>query len=126
MKLSSRVLCVCLVFTFLTGCATAKFVQTGQTYSPYEGPVKVLSAPPEGVKYVEIGIVSSQGGMIHQWADLIEALQKAAAKKGANAIIVGGANESTHAMVTYNPTFGLQGGTFPQKNMMAVAIRILE
>ncbi len=121
MKLSFGVLCVCLVFTFLIGCATAKFVQTGQTYPAYEGPVQVLSAPPEGVRYVEIGIVSSQGGMIHQWAHLIEALQKAAAKKGANAIIVGGADESTHAMV-----FGTYGGTFLQKNIIAVAIRILE
>ena len=125
MKLRLRVLCCCLVFAFMTGCATAKFAQTGQTYPPYEGPVKVLSAPPQEVKYVEIGIVSSAGGMIHQWADLIEALQKAAAKRGANAIIHGGVNEFTHAMVTYNPTFGLQGGTFPQKNMTAVAIRIL-
>ena len=98
---------MCFVFAFITGCATAKFAQTGQTYPPYDGPVKVLSAPPQGVKYVEIGIVSSAGGMIHQCADLIEALQKEAAKKGANAIIVGGVGESTHAMVTYSPTFGL-------------------
>ena len=126
MRLTPRILRMCFVFAFITGCATAKFAQTGQTYPPYDGPVKVLSAPPQGVKYVEIGIVSSAGGMIHQCADLIEALQKEAAKKGANAIIVGGVGESTHAMVTYSPTFGLQGGTFPQKNMMAVAIRILE
>ena len=126
MRSTFQILCVCLVLAFITGCATAKFAQTGQTYPPYEGPVKVLSVPPQGVNYVEIGIVSSAGGMIHQWADLIKALQKEAAKKGANAIIVGGAGESTHAMVTYNPTFGLQGGTFPQKNMIAVAISILE
>ena len=117
---------VCLVFVFITGCATAKFAQTGQTYPPYHGPVKVLSAPPQGVKYEEIGIISSAGGMIHQWADLIKALQKKAAQQGANAIIVGGADETTHSMVTYNPTFGLQGGTFPQKNMIAVAIRIFD
>jgi len=126
MRLTFRILRVCFVLAFITGCATAKFAQTGQTYPPYDGPVKVLSAPPQGGKYVEIGIVSSAGGMIHQWADLIVALQKKAAQKGANAIIVGGAGESTHSMVTYNPTFGLQGGTFPQKNMITVAIRILE
>jgi len=117
---------VCFVFAFITGCATAKFAQTGQTYPPYSGPVKVLYAPPQGVKYVEIGIVSSAGGMIHQPADLIEALQKEAAKQGANAIIFGGATESTQTMVTYNQTYGLMGGTFPQKNMLAVAIRILD
>lgn len=126
MRLTFRLSCVFFVIAFITGCATAKFAQTGPTYPPYSRPVKVLSAPPQGVNYVEIGIVSSAGGMIHQWADPIEALQKKAASKGANAIIVGGTGESTHAMVTYNPTFGLQGGTFPQKNMMAVAIRILD
>ena len=124
MRLSGLLLC--FVFVFIMGCATAKFAQTGQTYPPYDGPVKVFSAPPQDVKYVEIGIVSSAGGMIHQWVDLIKALQKKAAQQGANAIIVGGADESTHSMVTYNPTFGLQGGTFPQKNMMAVAIRIFD
>ena len=90
MRLTLRILCVFLVFVFVTGCATAKFAQTGQTYPPYEEPVKVLWAPPQGVKYVEIGIVSSAGGIIHKWAELIEALQKEAANKGANAIIVVG------------------------------------
>jgi hypothetical protein len=126
MRLTLRFLSVFLVFAFITGCATAKFAQTGQTYPPYDEPVKVFWAPPQGVKYVEIGIVSSAGGIIHQWADLIEALQMEAAKKGASAIIVGGSGESTHAMMTYNPTFGLHGNTFPQKNMIAIAIRILE
>ena len=126
MRLILRILCVFLVSAFVTGCATAKFAQTGQTYPPYDEPVKVFWAPPQGVKYVEIGIVSSAGGIIHQWAELIEALQNEAATKGANAIIVGGPDDSTHAMMIYNSNFGIPGGTFPQKNMIAIAIRILE
>ena len=126
MRLTFRILSVFLVIAFINGCATAKFAQTGQTYPPYDDPVKVFWAPPQGVKYVEIGIVSSAGGLIHQWAELIEALQKEAAMKGANAIIVGGPDDSTHAMMIYNSNFGLPGATFPQKNMIAIAIRIVE
>lgn len=117
---------VCILFVFITGCATAKFTQTGQNYPPYHGPVKVLSASPQGVKYEEIGIVSSVGGIFNQWAELIAALQKKAAQQGANAIIIGGAAETAQSMVTYNPTFGLQGGSFPRKDMIAVAIRIFD
>ena len=126
MRLTFRILSVFMVVAFITGCATAKFAQTGQTYPPYDDPVKVFWTPPQGVKYVEIGIVSSAGGIIHQWAELIEALQKEAAMKGANAIIVGGPDDSTHAMMIYNSNFGLPGATFPQKNMIAIAIRIVE
>jgi hypothetical protein len=126
MRLTFRFISVFLFFAFVVGCAAAKFAQTGQTYPPYDEPVKVYWAPPKEVKYVEIGIVSSAGGIIHQWADLIEAMQKEAAKKGANGIIVGGPDDSTHTMMIYNSNFGLPGGTFPQKNMIAIAIRILE
>ena len=126
MRLTLRFIFIFLVVTFVAGCATARFAQTGQTYPPYDAPVKVYWAPPKEVKYVEIGIVSSTGGIIHQWAELIEALQKEAASKGANAIIVGGFDNSIHAMMTDNSNFGLPGGTFPQKNMIAIAIRILE
>jgi hypothetical protein len=126
MRLTVRILGVFMVFAFIAGCATAKFAQTGRTYPPYDEPVKVLWAPPQAVKYVEIGIVSSSGGIIHQWAELIDALQLEAAKKGANAIIIGGTGESSQAMMTFTPTFGLQGNAFPQKNMIAIAIRILE
>jgi hypothetical protein len=126
MRLTLRFVFVFLIFAFVAGCAAAKFAQTGQTYPPYDAPVKVYWAPPKEVKYVEIGIVSSAGGLIHQWADLIEAMQMEAAKKGANAIIVGGSDDSTHAMMLFNSNFGLPGATFPQKNMMAIAIRILE
>jgi hypothetical protein len=126
MRSTIRLIFVFLIFAFVVGCATARFTQTGQVYPPYDGTVKVYWAPPKDVKYVEIGIVSSTGGLIHQWAELIEALQMEAANKGANAIILGGADDPTHAMMIYNSNFGLPGATFPQKNMVAIAIRMLE
>jgi hypothetical protein len=115
MRLTFRILSVFLAVACITGCATARFAQTGQTYPPYDKPVKVFWAPPQEVKYVEIGIVSSAGGIIHQWAELIEALQNEAANKGANAIIVGGPDDSTHAMMIYNSNFGIPGGYISSK-----------
>lgn len=117
---------ISLLLTAITACALGKFVRTGPTYSSYEGPVKVLFEPPKGVKYEEIGLVSSYGGMIHQWTDLIEAMQKEAAKYGANAIIIGSSSETKNSMVTYNSQFGLQGGTYPRKDVIGVAIRVIE
>jgi len=112
---------------FLAGCATSKFTQTGETYpSSYEGPVKVLTEPPKDKKYVEVGWVASSGGMIHVWTDLIKAMQKKAASKGANAIILNQADKTNSSMVTYNQQFGLIGSSGTQKSLMAIAIRILE
>jgi hypothetical protein len=105
---SMRSLCIFLIF-ILAGCATSKFTQTGETYPPYEAPVKVLTEAPKDKKYVEIGWVASSGGMIHEWTDLIEALQKKAASKGANAIILNRADKNNSSMVTYNQQFGLIG-----------------
>jgi len=119
-------LCIFL-FLILTGCAaTSKFTQTGETYPPYKGPVKVLTEAPNDKKYVEIGWVASSGGMIHEWTDLIEALQKKAASKGANAIILYQADKNNISMVTYNKQFGLIGSSGTQKSLIAIAIRIIE
>ena len=122
---SMRSLCIFLIF-ILAGCATSKFTQTGETYPPYEGPVKVLTEAPKDKKYVEIGWVASSGGMIHEWTDLIEALQKKAASKGANAIILNQADKNNSSMVTYNQQFGLIGSSSTQKSLMVIAIRIIE
>lgn len=107
-------------------CASSKFTQTGETYPPYVGPVKVLKEAPADKKYVEIGWVSSSGGMIHEWTHLIEAMQKKAASKGANAIILNLAERPNTALATYNSQYGFVGSAGTQKSMMAVAIRILE
>lgn len=114
------------VLIIFVGCATSKFTQTGELYPPYQGFVKVLTEPPKDKQYVEVGWVASSGGMIHEWTDLIEALQKKAASKGANAIILNQADKSTNSMVTYNQQFGMVGGSGTQKSLMAIAIKIME
>lgn len=77
-----------ILLTIISGCATASFTQTGQTFPEYNGVVKVFSESPKDISYTEVGIVSSKGGAVHDSADLIKALQKKAAKNGANAIIL--------------------------------------
>jgi len=118
---------IIFITCFLLGAcgAPSKFVLTGNKFPPYEGPVKILTSPPEA-KYVEIGWVSSKGGPIHQWADLLEAMQTEAAQYGSNAIILVTKDSNSSSFVTYNPQFGLVGGSGSSKNLMAIAIRILE
>ena len=68
--------------------------------------------------------MSSTGGTIHEWASLIEAMQRKAAKKGANAIIL----KTTDKTVLGSAGGGggsFYAGTGVQKSMMARAIRIL-
>jgi hypothetical protein len=104
-------------------CATSKFVVTGNTYTPYTGPVKVFQSSPEGVEYEEIGIVSSTGGEVHEWTHLIEAMQKKAASYGVNAIIIIKEDKIQKGSIAYTQ-YGLYGGTTQYKSLMSVAIRI--
>ena len=75
-----------IVILALYGCATSTFVKTGTTYPPYNGDVKILDTPLDGVNYEVIGIVSVDGALDTQY-DLIKLMQKVAAQNGANAII---------------------------------------
>ena len=115
-----------IVCTFLAGCATAKFTQTGNIYPPYRGPVQVLRSPPTDCEYEEIGWVSSSGGMIHEWTHLAEAIQKKAASKGANAIVVISGEKTKMGMATYTPQYGFFASSGTQKSLTAIAIRILK
>ena len=108
-----------VVAILISGCATASFTQTGQTFAKYEGPVRVLTEVPENTEYVEIGIVSSKGGSIHNDVDLIKALQKKAAKNGANAILLA-TNRETQGFVASQ----YYSGTTSSKEITAFAIRI--
>ena len=125
-KINTKTVGIFILCFFLISCATSKFTQTGEIFSPYDGPVKVLRAPPEEQKYVEVGWVSSSGGLIHEWTHLIEAMQKKAAKKGANAIVLDLAERPDSAIATYNQQHGFIGGSGTQKSMTAIAIRIIE
>ena len=75
----------CLVFL---GCAKVKFAPTGKTYPPYEGPVKIYRSLPSDLKYEEIGWVSADGDFNHPWSELLLMMQKKAASRGANALII--------------------------------------
>jgi len=85
-----------------------------------------LTEQPKDKKYIEVGWVASSGGMIHEWTDLIKAMQKKAASKGANAIILNQVDKTNSSMVTYNQQFGLIGSSGTQKSLMAIAIRIIK
>jgi hypothetical protein len=126
MKFVLKLVLVSILSFFLFSCATSKFTQTGELYPPYSGPVKVLQALPTDKKYVEIGWVSSSGGMVHEWTHLIEAMQKKAASKGANAIVLNKTERPDSSFATYNQQYGFVGGSGNQKSMTAIAIRIIE
>lgn len=118
------VITISLMMVFLS-CATAKFVTTGNVYPPYDGSVRIFfDAPPDSIVYEEIGIISSQGGAYHQWAHLIEVMQKKAAKKGANAIIIKSQDKDRISTLTYNQQYGFMGSSGNMKNMLGIAIRI--
>ncbi len=120
-----KIIFLLIIFILLfQGCATSKFVVTGNTYTPYTGPVKVFQSPLEGIEYEEIGLVSSTGGQVHEWTHLIEAMQKKAAKYGANAIIIIKEDNPKYGMITYTQQYGLVGSSGNWKSLTAVAIRI--
>jgi len=98
-------------------------VATGNTYPPYTGTVKVFQSAPENVVYEEIGIVSSSGGVVHEWTHLIEAIQKKAASNGANAVIIIKEDKTRLGAMSYNQ-YGLYGSTGERKSLTAIAIRI--
>ena len=115
-----------LLLTFLVfllfGCATSDFTQTGQTYPKYKGPVKIYFDVPNA-DFEQIGIVSSQGGNIHERTDLLEAMQEEAAKHGANAIVI--LSEKTRSSFSLSSNeFGTYAGTSAQKSSSAVAVRV--
>ena len=85
------VLITIIVILALYGCTTVNFVKTGSmTYPPYNGDVKILDVPLEGVNYEVIGIVSVDRPWGTQYDHLIKLMQKVAAQNGANAIILCG------------------------------------
>ena len=111
----------------VSGCAETHFIATGNTYEPWEGPVKILNKPPAGVKYEEIGWISGKmGGMVSDWGAILKAMQKSARKKGANAIILINKEASSQSSLGGSVQYGFYGGSYQEKNLMAIAIRTLE
>ena len=88
MKKAYALLGLVLIGLIFIGCAKVKFAPTGKTYPPYEGSVKIYKSPPPDLKYEEIGWVTADGDFNHPWAELLQMMQKEAASRGANALII--------------------------------------
>ena len=88
MKRGYALLILILIGLIFIGCAKVKFAPTGKTYPPYEGTVKIYRNPPSDLKYEEIGWVTADGDFNHPWAELLQMMQKEAASRGANALII--------------------------------------
>ena len=88
MKRGKAVFVLILASLIFYGCAKVNFAPTGKIYPPYQGPVKIYTTPPTDIKYEEIGWVTADGDFNHPWAQLLQMMQKEAAFRGANALII--------------------------------------
>lgn len=97
----------------LGGCASADFVPAGNAhYQAWGDLVQVFDRPPP-VNYIRIGMLTVHGGWSDSEAGMIETLKSAAARQGANAIVlVGGRQMVGRSMLA-----------MPEYDMSAVAIR---
>lgn len=83
------VLAMLATIVLLYGCSTAHFMKAGSTaYPPYDGEVRVVDVPLEGVDYELIGIVSVGRPWDTRYDDLVKLMQEVAAENGADAIIL--------------------------------------
>jgi hypothetical protein len=108
---------ICLIFF---GCAKVNFTPTGKTYPPYEGPVKIYKSPPSDLKYEEIGWVTADGDFNHPWSELLQMMQREAAGRGANALII---EDKFTTKMDYEVNIGRGEG---DRSITAIAVRILE
>jgi len=121
MRTTSLVTLLVTVF-FLAGCATVNFTQTGQVFPPYDGPVKILKTRPAEGSYTEVGWVSAEGDFNNPWSQLLGMMQKEAATKGANAIVI--EENFTTRMDTTQVNMGFQNQNAETRSVTAVAIRL--
>ena len=110
---------ICLIFI---GCAKVKFAPTGKTYPPYQGTVKIFKSPPTDLKYEEIGWVTADGDFNHPWAELRQMMQKEAASRGANALII---EEQFTTKLDSEVNIGV-GGRDEERSITAIAVRTFE
>ena len=106
-----------MMIIFLLGC---NYTLGGKNKGPpkvvYKGPVpvKIFFERPAKLNYVELGTVSALvGSPEYNWVQQIEEMQKQAASKGANAIIIVHQKED-------------QENTTTQKELTGIAIRITD
>lgn len=111
-----------LIALLVAGCATVRFTQTGETFPAHSGPVKILkSMPPEGT-YAEVGWVSADGDFNNPWSELLGMMQKEAANRGANAIVI--EEKFTTQMDTTQVNMGTANQSGETRSVTAVAIRL--
>ena len=97
----------------LAGCSGTDFTPTGNThYRPWGDLVQVFDKPPP-VYYIRLGMLTVHGGWSDTETGMIETLKSAAAKQGANAIVLVGERE----LVGHNML------AMPQYDLTAMAIR---
>jgi hypothetical protein len=121
MKKGYGILFLIIILLIFLGCAKVKFTPTGKTYPPYQGPVKIYTEPPTGMKFEEIGWVSAEGDFNHPWAELLQIMQKEAALQGANALII---QEKFTTKIDADVNIGR--GLQDDRSVTAIAVRILE
>ena len=120
-----RIFWILLLSIIMSACAQTQFLITGNTYEPWTGPVKIFQEAPKDIQYEEIGWVSGKmGGMVSDWGAILKAMQKEAGERGANAIILVNKESSTQASLGGSDQYGFYGGSYQEKNLMAIAIRI--
>jgi len=97
----------------LAGCSGADFVPTGNAhYQAWGDLVQVFDKPPP-VNYVRIGMLTVRGSWSETETGMIETLKSAAARQGANAIVLVGGRQLVGRNIL----------AMPEYEMSAVAIR---
>ena len=120
MKKDYALLVLILICLISFGCAKVTFAPTGKTYPPYEGPVKIFKNPPSDLKYEEIGWVTADGDFNQPWSELLQMMQKEAASRGANALII---DDKFTTKLDSEVNFGSRHG---ERTITAIAVKILE
>ena len=81
-----------LVLIALVACSQARFTPATipVELEPYTGEVRVLERLPPPNEYVAVGVVIAEGVFLTKQSDMLEDLKRAAARRGANAVVLQG------------------------------------
>lgn len=91
----------------LAGCADSDFAPSSNLhFRVWAGPVQVLDKPPP-LNYIRIGMLTAHGGWSDSEAGMIETLKSAAAKVGANAIVLLGDRQPEGRNLLLMPQYSL-------------------
>ncbi|MGD9330981.1 MAG: hypothetical protein PVJ53_06695 [Desulfobacterales bacterium] len=105
----------------LIACPKVSFTETGNQFPAHAGTVKILNTYPSDSEYDEIGWVSADGDFNTPWSELLGLMQKEAAKRGANAIVL--EQKFTTQLDTPNYSVGVNQRN-DIRSVTAVAIRV--